>query len=229
MRRSFPKLNARPARARHDGAMRTAPARRLFLLAPLAGLIALLALACGGGGASADEAYLRDLCTANRDLESAMLRGLIGDRLTGGDSPADDPAGTLAAVLAPVGDWIEALRAATPPDDMTAFHEAALDALDGLLALFADAGEAGADGEDEGMDALFGLFAGFADLPEIPDPPQEALDRLDEASAEVAECGEGLIASQLLEQFLNGFADGFAIIDETDGGGADGGGTDGGG
>lgn len=210
-------------------AMRTAPARRLFLLAPLAGLVALLALACGGGGSSTDEAYLRALCTANNDLESAVLRGLIGDRLAGGDAPDDDPAETLAAILAPVGDWIEALRAATPPDDVAAFHEAALDALDGLLALFADAGEAGAEGEgDEGMDALFGLFAGFATLTEIPDPPREALDRLDEASAEVSECGDGLIAGQLLDQFLGGFADGFGIeADETDGSGADDSGADG--
>lgn len=207
--------------------MRTASSRRLFLLAPLTGLIALVALACGGGGASADEAYLRDLCTANRDFESAVLRGLIGDRLTGGDAPADDPADTLAAILEPVEGWIEALRAATPPDDVAAFHEAALDALDGLLALFADVGGAGAEGgdaegEDAGMDALFGLFAGFAALTAIPDPPQEALDRLDEASADVSECGEGLIAGQLLDQFLGGFADGFAIdAEETDGGGAD--------
>ena len=102
----------------------TAPARRLFLLAPLAGLVALLALACGGGGSSTDEAYLRALCTANNDLESVVLRGLIGDRLAGGDAPDDDPAETLAAILDPVGDWIEALRAATPPDDVAAFHEA---------------------------------------------------------------------------------------------------------
>lgn len=194
---------------------------RLFPLAPLCGLIALLAFACGGGGASADETYLRDLCTANRELESAVLRGLIGDRLTGGDDPAD----ALAMILEPVGDWIEAVRAATPPDDVAAFHEAALDALDGLLALFADAGEAGAEGEDAegaGMDAFFGLFAGFAALTEIPDPPQEALDRLDEASDEVSECGGGLLAGQLLDQFLNGFADGFAIAtDEGDGGGMD--------
>lgn len=206
-------------------AMRTAPARRLFLLAPLCGLIALLAFACGGGGTSADETYLRDLCTANRELESAVLRGLIGDRLTGGDSPADDPADALAMILEPVGDWIEAMRGATPPDDVAAFHEAALDALDGLLALFADAGEAGAEGEDAegaGMDAFFGLFAGFAALTEIPDPPREALDRLDEASDEVSECGGGLLAGQLLDQFLNGFADGFGIAtDEGNGGGMD--------
>ena len=201
---------------------------RLFLLAPLCGLIALLAFACGGGGASADETYLRDLCTANRELESAVLRGLIGDRLTGGDAPADDPAETLAMILEPVGDWIEAVRAATPPDDVAAFHEAALDALDGLLALFADASdadEAGAEGEDAegaGMDAFFGLFAGFAALTEIPDPPREALDRLDEASDEVSECGGGLLAGQLLDQFLNGFEDGFGIAaDEGNGGGMD--------
>ena len=198
---------------------------RLFLLAPLCGLIALLAFACDGGGASADETYLRDLCTANRELESAVLRGLIGDRLTGGDAPADDPAEALAMILEPVGDWIEAMRAATPPDDVAAFHEAALDALDGLLALFADAGEANAedaDAEGAGMDAFFGLFAGFAALTEIPDPPREALDRLDEASDEVSECGGGLLAGQLLDQFLNGFADGFAIAaDEGDGGGMD--------
>lgn len=221
-------LYRRRTRARRASAMmeamRTAPARRLFLLAPLAGLIALLALACGGGGSSDDEAYLRDLCTANNDLESAMLRGLIGDRLAGGDAPDDDPAETLATILAPVGDWIEAVRAATPPDDVAAFHEAALDALDGLLDLFADAGEASAEGEDgdAGMDALFGLFAGFATLTEIPELPQETLDRLDEASAEVSECGDGLIAGQLLDQFLDGFPDGFGIdAGETDGSGAD--------
>ncbi len=194
---------------------------RRFLLA-LTPLLALVALACSGDdGASTDETYLRDLCTANRALEGAVLGGLIGNALEGGDSPADDPADALASFVDPLRDWVAALHEAAPPDDMAEFHAAALDAVEGLLALFADAGgEADADGGDaegEGMDALFGLFAGFTALAEIPDPPQEALDRLSEAVAEVSECDRGLLAGQLLDQFLSGFADGFAI---TDGGGA---------
>lgn len=186
------------------------PRRFLIALTPL---IALVALACGGGGDSADETYLRDLCDANRALEGAVLGGIIGNALEGGDSPAEDPADMLAAFIDPMRDWVEALRAVTPPDDMAAFHAATLDAVDGLLALFAEAETDGDDAESEGMDALLGLFAGFGALTAIPDPPQEALDRLSEAADEVPECNRGLLAGQLLDQFLGGFADGFAITD----------------
>ncbi len=214
--RAFPKVNPRSAhaaRACYAGAMRAVFPRR-FLIA-LTPLIALVALACGGGGDSADETYLRDLCDANRALEGAVLGGIIGNALEGGDSPAEDPADMLAAFIDPMRDWVEALRAVTPPDDMADFHAAALHAVDGLLALFAEAdGEAdGDDAESEGMDALLGLFAGFGALTAIPDPPQEALDRLSEAAGEVSECNRGLLAGQLLDQFLGGFADGFAITD----------------
>ena len=195
--------------------MRTVLPRR-FLLA-LTPLIALAALACGDGGASVDETYLRDLCDANRALEGAVLGGIIGNALEGGDSPADDPADMLASFIDPLREWVDALRAATPPDDMAEFHAAALNAVEGLLALFADM-DAEADGDDagdddEGLDALLGLFAGFGALSAIPDPPQEALDRLSAAVDEVSECNRGLLAGQLLDQFLSGFADGFAITD----------------
>lgn len=195
--------------------MRTVLPRR-FLLALTAALIALAALACSDGGASVDETYLRDLCDANRALEGAVLGGIIGNALEGGDSPADDPADMLASFIDPLREWVDALRAATPPDDMAEFHAAALNAVEGLLALFADM-DAEADGDDadddEGLDALLGLFAGFGALSAIPDPPQEALDRLSEAADEVSECNRGLLAGQLLDQFLSGFADGFAITD----------------
>lgn len=196
--------------------MRTVLPRR-FLLALTAPLIALAALACSDGGASVDETYLRDLCDANRALEGAVLGGIIGNALEGGDDPADDPADMLASFIDPLREWVEALRAATPPDDMAEFHAAALDAVEGLLALFADL-DAEADGDDadddEGMDALLGLFAGVGALTTIPDPPQEALDRLSAAADEVSECNRGLLAGQLLDQFLSGFADGFAITDD---------------
>ena len=196
--------------------MRTVLPRRI-LLALTAPLIALAALACSDGGASVDETYLRDLCDANRALEGAVLGGIIGNALEGGGDPADDPADMLASFIDPLREWVEALRAATPPDDMAAFHTAALDAVEGLLALFADldAETEGDDaGDDEGLDALLGLFAGFGALTAIPDPPQEALDRLSEAVDEVSECNRGLLAGQLLDQFLSGFADGFAITDD---------------
>ena len=216
--RAFPKpehASAATARACYAGTMRTVLPRR-FLLALTAPLIALVALACSDGGASVDETYLRDLCDANRALEGAVLGGIIGNALEGGDSPADDPADMLASFIDPLREWVEALRAATPPDDMAAFHTAALDAVEGLLALFADM-DAEADGDDadddEGLDALLGLFAGFGALSAIPDPPREALDRLSEAADEVSECNRGLLAGQLLDQFLSGFADGFAITD----------------
>lgn len=215
--RAFPKpehASAATARACYAGTMRTVLPRR-FLLALTAPLIALAALACSDGGASVDETYLRDLCDANRALEGAVLGGIIGNALEGGDSPADDPADMLASFIDPLREWVEALRAATPPDDMAAFHTAALDAVEGLLALFADldAEADGEDAEDEGLDALLGLFAGFGALTTIPDPPQEALDRLSAAADEVSECNRGLLAGQLLDQFLSGFADGFAITD----------------
>ena len=213
--RAFPKPSAATARACYAGTMRTVLPRR-FLLA-LTPLIALAALACSDGGASVDETYLRDLCDANRALEGAVLGGIIGNALESGDSPADDPADMLASFIAPLREWVDALRAATPPDDMAEFHAAALNAVDGLLALFADM-DAEADGDDagdddEGLDALLGLFAGFGALSAIPDPPQEALDRLSEAADEVSGCNRGLLAGQLLDQFLSGFADGFAITD----------------
>lgn len=203
--------------------MRTALPRR-FLLA-LMPLLALIVAACGDDGASTDETYLRDLCTANRALEGAVLGGIIGNALDGGDDSADDPDAMFAAFVEPLREWVEALRAATPPDDMAAFHTGALNAMDGLLALFADIGEGdeadGDDAEDEGMDALFALFAGFGALATIPDPPQEALDRLAEAVAGVSECDSGLLTRELLDQFLSGFEDGFAITEEGGGGAAD--------
>ena len=94
--------------------------RRFPLAAPL---IALVALACGGGAdevdpAAVDAAYARDACLAYLAYED-LLRGNLEAVAT----PGSENAGEYeAAVAESATAWLDGLRAATPPDDLSSHH-----------------------------------------------------------------------------------------------------------
>lgn len=152
---------------------------RPLLAAPL---LALVALACGGGAdetdpAAVDAAYARDVCLAYFSYEDRL-----SERLEGVGTPWSENAGEYEAVAAESATaWIDGLRAATPPDDIAEFH---VDQVARLAAWL--------DGRPP------------ADMADQPEPPREALDRLGEVFRGIPEC-EGLPPpAWLLADFRNG-------------------------
>ena len=166
-------------------------ARRFPLATPL---IALVALACGGGAdevdpAAVDAAYVRDACLAYLAYED-LLRG----NLEAVGTPGSESTGEYEAVVAEsAAAWLDGLRAATPPDDMAAYHA---DLVARLAAWLAD--------WREGRPP--------PDTADQPEPPRETLDRLDEVFREVPEC-EGLPPpAWLLADFRSGIQLGMAQL-----------------
>ncbi len=147
----------------------------------LAGMVALLALACGGeesaGEASPDERYVRDLCLAGRALETAMVEA--GSELRRGDpEEAGSEAEALTELLIePLEELLEALRETTPPGEMAAFHNATVAALSDTLEFLKDA---------EGADA-FELPDSLGSM-DVPAPSVAVRDRLAEVANDVPEC-----------------------------------------
>ncbi len=168
-------------------------ARRFPLAAPL---IALVALACGGGAdeidpAAVDAAYARDACLAYLAWED-LLRG----NLEAVETPWSEHAGEYeAAVVESAAAWLDGLRAATPPDDMAEHHADRVARLADWLAAWRE-GRPPPDTTDQ------------------PEPPREPLDRLGEVFLEVPDC-EGLPPpAWLLGDFQRGIALGVAQTGE---------------
>lgn len=145
-------------------------ARRFPLATPL---IALVALACGGGAdeadpAAVDAAYARDACLAYLAYED-----LLGGNLEAVETPWSENAGEYeAAVVESAAAWLDGLRAATPPGDMAEHHADRVARLADWLAAWRE-GRPPPDTADQ------------------PEPPREPLGRLGEVFREVPEC-EGL-------------------------------------
>ena len=174
--------------------------RRFPLAAPL---IALVALACGGGAdevdpAAVDAAYVRDACLAYLAWED-LLRG----NLEAVETPWSENTGEYEAVIVEsAAAWLEGLRAATPPDDLAEHHA------DRVARL----AEHHADRVARLADWLAAWREGRPppDTADQPESPLEALDRLGEVFREVPEC-EGLPPpAWLLGDFQRGIALGMA-------------------
>ena len=164
-------------------------ARRFPLATPL---IALMALACGGGAdevdpAAVDAAYARDVCLAYLAYED-----LLGGNLEAVETPWSEHAGEYeAAVVESAAAWLDGLREAAPPGDMAEFH---------------------ADRVARLADWLEGRP--LPDMAGQPEPPREPLDRLGAVFREVPEC-EGLPPpAWLLGDFRRGIALGSAQTGE---------------
>lgn len=164
-------------------------ARRFPLAAPL---IALVALACGGGAdevdPAVDAAYARDTCLAYLAYED-----LLGGKL---EAVGTQNAGEYEAVVVESATaWLDGLRAASPPGDMAAYHA-------DLVARLAD------------WLAAWGEGSPPPDTADQPEPPRETLDRLGEVFREIPEC-EGLPPpSWLLADFRSGIQLGMAQTGE---------------
>lgn len=155
------------------------PARRLLLVAPL---LALVALACGGGAdeidpVAVDAAYARDVCLAYFAYEDRL-----SEQIDSIPTPLSENAGEYEAVVAEsAAAWLGGLRAATPPDDIAEFHADQVARLAAWL-------------EERPP----------ADTADQPEPPREALDRLGEVFRGIPDC-EGIPPpAWLLADFRNG-------------------------
>lgn len=213
------------------------PSPRTSLLLIL-GLVALIAVACGGGdespeetatpdpveatqteaptepptpapteppaaeGGSVDEQYLRAICVAGNDLQTAMFAALVRMETEGVD-PEDDPEAFGELFVEPLAGFLEAIRDVTPPDDMAEYHEAALAAYEGLIALFASVQE-GEEIEGGPLDLLGGMLGDAEAIPVIPEATRA---RLAAVAAEIPDCAGSII----LDEFLG---TGGEIIDE---------------
>lgn len=163
--------------------------RRFPLAAPL---IALVALACGGGAdevdPAVDAAYARDTCLAYLAYEE-----LLGGKL---EAVGTQNAGEYEAVVVESATaWLDGLRVATPPGDLAEYHADLVARLAAWLAAWRE-GRPPPDTADQ------------------PEPPRETLDRLGEVFREVPEC-EGLPPpAWLLADFRNGIMLGSAQLGE---------------
>lgn len=206
------------------------PSPRTSLLL-IAGLVALVAVACGGGdespeetvtpdaveatptaaptepptpaptqppavaGGSVDEQYLRAICVAGNDLQTAMFTALVRMETEGVD-PEDDPEAFGELFVEPLAGFLEAIRDLTPPDDMAEYHDAALAAYEGLIALFA-AVEEGEELEGGPLDLLGGMLG---DAEAIPAIPEDTRVRLLAVAQGLPDCAGSII----LDEFLGG-------------------------
>ena len=167
---------------------------RCFPLA--APLIALVAMACGGGAdevdPAVDAAYARDACLAYLAYED-----LLGGNLEAvGTQNVEE---YEAVIVNSATAWLDGLRAATPPGDMAEYHADLVARLADWLAAWLAVWREGSPPPDT------------ADQPE---PPRETLDRLGEVFGEVPAC-EGLPPpSWLLADFRNGIMLGWAQTGE---------------
>ena len=125
---------------------------------------------------SADERYLRALCAAGTDLQIAFVEALIELETGGGEDDA-------TVFTEPLTAFAEALREATPPDDVADYHGAIADQVEAFIAtLDALDGDSLADP----LDLVAGLFES-ADATALP---TGALDRLLATASTVPECEE---------------------------------------
>ena len=195
--------------------------RAPFLL--LAGVVALVALACGSdespdqpvpatetarevapeattetqpadAGSSVDEHYLRDVCAVGRPLEFAFQEA-ARELEFGEDLDEDDPAVFATRFIDGLREHVAALQMVTPPDDVGEYHKAAIAQYDALIGVFDTMLEAAESGEESaGEEAFEGFGAIFAGGFEALTLPPDVRDRLAEAASTVPECfGSGFL------------------------------------
>ena len=229
------------------------PLRVPFLLLVL-GLVATIAVACGGGDeapdepASATEAqaaeatdpateapaateppateapapagetgsvdvqYLRALCLAGNDLQTAMFTAAIRMETEGVDP--DDPEAFGELFVEPLAGFLEAMRDVTPPDDVAEYHTAALAQYEALVNLFASM-EEGEELEGDPFELLGGMLGAAEEIPVIP---QAALDRLAAVAEGVPDCEGSIILPAFLGQVDSGEVDTGDPVDGQQGG-----------
>ncbi len=216
---------------------------RVPLLLLVLGLVATVAVACGGGDESPDEPatpteapaaeaaepateapaateppatdapapaeetgsvdvqYLRALCLAGNDLQTAMFTAAIRMETEGIDP--DDPEAFGELFVEPMAGFLEAMRDVTPPDDVAEYHTAALAQYEALVNLFASM-EEGEEMEGDPFELLGGMLGAAEEIPVIP---QAALDRLAAAAEGVPECEGSIILPAFLGQVDSGEID----------------------
>lgn len=213
------------------------PLRVSALLAVL-GVVAIVAVACGGGDESPDEAapateapateaataapteapteppateapaadegsvdvqYLRALCEAGNDLQTAMFTAAIRMETEGTDPESPEAFGEL--FVEPLGGFLEAIREVTPPDDIAEYHAAVLAQYEALVSLFASIEEGGEELEGDPFELLGGMMMGAEAFPEIP---EAALARLAALAQDMPECADSIIVDAFLDPLAAG-------------------------
>ena len=219
---------------------------RVPFLLPVLGVVALIAVACGGGDETPDEPapateapaaeatepateapaateppateaaeaaeaasgagsvdvqYLRALCIAGNDLQTAMFTAAIRMETEGVDP--EDPEAFGELFVEPLAGFLEAMRGVTPPDDLADYHTAALAQYEALVNLFASI-EEGEELEGDPFELLGGMLGAAEEIPVIP---QDALDRLAAVSEGVPECEGSIILPAFLGQVDTGEVD----------------------
>lgn len=142
---------------------------------------------------SVDETYLRAVCIAGNDLQSAMFTAAIRMETEGVDP--DDPEAFQELFVEPLAGFLEAMREFTPPDDVAEYHAAALAQYEALVEVFASVGEEGPDGDP--FELLGGMLEGASEIPVIP---QEALDRLAGVAEGIPDCAGSIFLPAFLGQ-----------------------------
>ena len=220
--------------------MLPASSRPLLVSALLAvvGVVAIVAVACGGGDESPDEPapateapatevataapteapteppateapaadegsvdvqYLRALCEAGNDLQTAMFTAAIRMETEGTDPESPEAFGEL--FVEPLGGFLEAIREVTPPDDIAEYHAAVLAQYEALVSLFASIEEGGEELEGDPFELLGGMMMGAEAFPEIP---EAALARLAALAADMPECADSIIVDAFLDPLAAG-------------------------
>ena len=146
---------------------------------------------------SVDVRYLRAICIAGNDLQTAMFTAAIRLETQGGDP--EDPEAFQELFVEPLAGFLEAIRDVEAPNDLADYHTAALAQYEALVTLFATIAEGGEELGDEDPFALLlgGMMEGVEEMPEIP---QEALDRLAVVAEDVPECEGSIILPEFLGQ-----------------------------
>ncbi len=154
-----------------------------------------------GGAGSVDVQYLRALCIAGNDLQTAMFTAAIRMETEGVDP--EDPEAFGELFVEPLAGFLEAMRGVTPPDDLADYHTAALAQYEALVNLFASI-EEGEELEGDPFELLGGMLGAAEEIPVIP---QDALDRLAAVSEGVPECEGSIILPAFLGQVDTGEVD----------------------
>jgi hypothetical protein len=158
--------------------MRFAPRRpRSGILATLLVAVAVLT-SCGSDGPDAEwVSYSDAICAANENLRGVVLTPVFP--ATPGAVEAAE-----AASLQAYHDYVDAIRAAEPPPELTSYHQRFVD----LIAMLVEAVEQ----EDE--EARLALASS------VPDDLPEELDRRFESASREAESCQRLNAARVREQ-----------------------------
>lgn len=184
--------------------------RRLFAAAREAPECAdtnFLSVFLGGGEptsspSKADEEYLRELCSAGKVFEAALV-----EILPELNSPLNDEGrvGLVSAQIDLMEELLGALSASSPPDDIAAFQVEYMELLEEGIAFYSSAREQIEEGDDPVEND--GYWQQFVRIQRVfgnegdPTPPAAVRTRLLESANSVEECGGG---TAFLHSFLGG-------------------------